>query len=81
MAVTMIEKHQTFKRSSTLAVRPFIDTMNSNMGLEKYEMVLFEGVFHEEQLACLENNGVRRYVTGLNEFAPEIKLIKDNIVR
>ena len=73
----MIEKHQTFKRSSTLTVRPFIDTMNSNMGLEKYDMVLFEGVFHEEQLACLENNGIRRYVTGLNEFAPEIKQLPE----
>mgnify|MGYP006872851612 CR=1 FL=1 len=78
MEVTMIEKHQTFKRSSTLAVRPFIDTMNSNMGLEKYEMVLFEGVFHEEQLACLENNGIKRYVTGLNEFAPEIKQLDED---
>ncbi len=78
MEVTMIEKHQTFKRSSTLAVRPFIDTLNSNMGLEKYSMVLFEGVFHEEQLACLENNGIKRYVTGLNEFAPEIKMLDED---
>jgi hypothetical protein len=36
-------------------------------------MVLFEGIFHEEQIICLENNGIKRYVTGLNEFAPEIK--------
>jgi hypothetical protein len=28
---------------------------------------------HEESLALLEINGVKRYVTGLNEFAPEIK--------
>jgi hypothetical protein len=43
------------------------------MGLEKYELALFDGIFHEEQLACLEVNGIKRYVTGLNEFAPEIK--------
>jgi hypothetical protein len=30
-----------------------------------------------EQLACLEFNGIKRYVTGLNEFAPEIKNIPD----
>ena len=48
------------------------------MGLEKYQMVLFEGVFHEEQLACLEYNGIKRYVTGLNEFAPEIKQLNDD---
>jgi hypothetical protein len=47
----------------------------ANMGLEKYQMALFEGVFHEESLACLEYNGIRRYVSGLNEFAPEIKLM------
>jgi hypothetical protein len=38
-------------------------------------MSLFDGVTHHEQLACLENNGVVRYLTGLNEFAPEIRLL------
>lgn len=74
----MIEKHQAFKTNSTIAVRPFVDNANANMGLEKYQMVLFEGVFHEEQLACLEYNGIKRYVTGLNEFAPEIKQLNDD---
>ncbi len=74
----MIEKHQAFKTNSTIAVRPFIDNANANMGLEKYQMVLFEGVFHEEQLACLEYNGIKRYVTGLNEFAPEIKQMNED---
>ena len=66
----MIEKHQTFKKGSAITVRPFIDNTSANMGLERYSMVLFEGVFHEEQLACLEYNGIKRYLTGLNEFAP-----------
>lgn len=74
----MIEKHQAFKTNSTIAVRPFVDNTNANMGLEKYQMVLFEGVFHEEQLACLEYNGIKRYVTGLNEFAPEIKQMNED---
>ena len=78
MEVSMIEKHQAFKTNSTIAVRPFIDNANANMGLEKYQMVLFEGVFHEEQLACLEYNGIKRYVTGLNEFAPEIKQMNED---
>ena len=43
------------------------------MGLEKYGLSLFEGVTHYEQLACLENNGIKRYVTGLNEFAPDVR--------
>lgn len=73
MEITMIDKHQSLKRSSSLTIRPFVDNTNSNMGLEKYQMVLFEGIFHEEQIVCLENNGIKRYVTGLNEFAPEVK--------
>jgi len=78
MEVSIIEKHQAFKTNSTIAVRPFVDNTNANMGLEKYQMVLFEGVFHEEQLACLEYNGIKRYVTGLNEFAPEIKQMNED---
>lgn len=78
MEVSIIEKHQAFKTNSTIAVRPFIDNSNANMGLEKYQMVLFESVFHEEQLACLEYNGIKRYVTGLNEFAPEIKQMNED---
>ena len=73
MEITMIDKHQSLKRSSSITIRPFVDNVNENMGLEKYNMVLFEGIFHEEQIICLENNGIKRYVTGLNEFAPEIK--------
>lgn len=74
----MIEKHQAFKKSSTVTVRPFVDNVQANMGLEKYQMVVFEGVFHEEQLACLEYNGIKRYVTGLNEFAPEVKMLEED---
>jgi hypothetical protein len=43
------------------------------MGLEKYGLTLFDNTFHEEQLTCLEMNGIKRYVTGLNEFSPDIK--------
>ena len=45
------------------------------MGLEKYGMILHDEVYHTEQLTCLEVNGVKRYVTGLNEFAPEVKTL------
>lgn len=74
MSVTIVETNPTSKKySSTIAIRPYVDTGKSNMGLEKYELALFDGIFHEEQLACLEVNGIKRYVTGLNEFAPEVK--------
>jgi hypothetical protein len=76
MEESIIEKHNSLKRASTISVRPFVDP-NPNMGLENYRMVLFEGIVHEEPLMCKESNGIKRYITGLNEFAPEIKSISD----
>jgi hypothetical protein len=64
-------------RKTAITVRPFFDSRTSNMGLEDYGMTLFDGVTHTEQIACLENNGVTRYITGLNEYAPEIKLLPE----
>jgi len=70
--LTIIEKYQDDK-SGSVAIRAYFDDTNENMGLEKYNMTLFDGVFHHESLACLEQNGIKRYVTGLNEFAPDVK--------
>jgi hypothetical protein len=70
---TIVEKYQQSKQQSTIAIRPYFNPNKSNMGLENYGMALHDGVYHEENLACLELNGVKRYVTGLNEFAPEVK--------
>ena len=75
-AFTKVERYSETKRSP-IAIKPYFDDRISNMGLEKYGMSLYEGVKHMEQLACLEFNGIKRYVTGLNEFAPEIKNIPD----
>ena len=72
---TMVETGKGTVKQTAIAVRPFFDSSASNMGLEEYGMSLFDGVIHHEQLACLENNGVVRYLTGLNEFAPDIKLL------
>ena len=73
-SITMVEKYPQNKKSS-IAIRPYFDQSMSNMGLEKYGLSLFDGAFHEEQLACLEQNGIKRYITGLNEFAPDVKLL------
>jgi hypothetical protein len=72
---TMVETGRGSIKKTAITVRPFFDSSVSNMGLETYNMSLYDGVKHNEQLACLENNGVVRYITGLNEFAPEIKLL------
>ncbi len=72
---TIVEKYQQTKKSSTIAIRPYFNPNKENMGLEQYGLSLHDGVFHQESLACLEMNGVKRYVTGLNEFAPEVKML------
>ena len=74
MEFTHVEVFNTNK-SNKISIKPYFDNSMSNMGLENYGQSLFDGVKHFEQLACLEQNGVIRYVTGLNEFAPEIKLL------
>ena len=77
---TKVERYSETKRSP-IAIKPYFDDRIGNMGLEKYGMALYEGVKHMEQLACLEFNGIKRYITGLNEFAPEIKQIPDPEVK
>lgn len=72
MSVTIVEGYPVNKKS-TIAIRPYFESRVENMGLEKYGLSLFDGAFHEEQLACLEINGIKRYLTGLNEFSPDIK--------
>ena len=68
---------KTLNTPKKVSIKPYFDPAMENMGLENYGMALYDGVYHEEQLACLEKNGIKRYVTGLNEFAPDIKLIKN----
>lgn len=72
---------QNASKSGSISIRPYFDPKISNLGLEKYGQALFDGVFHEEQLALIERNGIKRYLTGLNEFAPEVKLIQDKTQR
>jgi hypothetical protein len=69
--VTIVEGYPQNKKS-TIAIRPYFNPKVDNMGLQNYGLSLFDGAFHEEQLSCLEVNGIKRYLTGLNEFAPEI---------
>jgi hypothetical protein len=71
-SVTIVEKYPQNKKSS-IAIRPYFDSQVDNMGLQKYGLSLFDGAFHEETIACLEMNGIKRYLTGLNEFAPDVK--------
>lgn len=74
----MVESYPQLK-TGNIAIKTYFDSSMSNMGLEKYGLALYDGVYHTEQLACIENNGVKRYLTGLNEFAPEVKLLPEEL--
>lgn len=72
--LTLVSLAETAKTGG-ITVKPFFDPNKENMGLEKYGLAMFDGVFHEEQLACLEKNGQKIWLTGLNEFASSVKNI------
>jgi hypothetical protein len=72
--ITMVERYPQNKKS-TIAIRPYFNSKVDNMGLQNYGLSLFDGAFHEESIACLEINGIKRFLTGLNEFAPEVKTL------
>ena len=73
----MSQKLEKLENLGKVSIKVFTDPNQENMGLEKYNYVVFPNTFQVETLAAIEQNGKSRYLTGLNEFAPEIKLIQD----
>lgn len=72
-----VKKNTPLDYIGSISIRPYIDGTMENMGLENYGFVLFPGTVQEEQLAAIERNGITRYITGLNEFAPEVQNLND----
>lgn len=70
-------KERVIIRKKFPTIRPYIDGKSENMGLAKYGEVVVPGTYWDEALTCLESNGVKRYLTGLDEFAPEVRSIVD----
>jgi hypothetical protein len=62
-----------FKAMGSISIRPFVDNTVENMGLENYGFAVYPGTYQEEQMAAIERNGVVRYITGLDEYAPEVQ--------
>lgn len=71
----------TVGEKGKISIRPYFNPDSDNLGLQTYGLTLFDGVFHEEQLACIERNGTVRFITGLNPFAPEVKMLQDKELR
>jgi len=61
----------------SISIRPYVNGESENMGLENYGYVIFPGTAQEEQLAAIERNGRVRYITGLDEYAPEVQNMDD----
>jgi hypothetical protein len=53
-------------------IRAYVDPNKENMGLERYGLPMYDGVPQFEPLGYIEKNGVKKYLTGLDESAPEI---------
>lgn len=74
---SFIERYPQNKKS-TVAIKPYFDPSISNLGLEKYGQCMFDNTAQEEPITCLEQYGIIRFVTGLNEHAPEVSNIVDD---
>jgi len=65
-------------KQQSVFIRKNYDPSFKRMGMEKYpDIVLMDGTAQGEQLSCIDRNGVLRFVTGLDEFAPEVQNIAD----
>ncbi len=60
---------------SQVAIRPFLNEELDNHGLTKEGLVVADNCTHAQALACLDNNGVKTYITGLNEGAKSVSIL------
>jgi hypothetical protein len=60
-----------------VVIRCYVNPNVENMGLEQYGISIFDGAIQVEPLGFIEKNGVRRYLTGLNEDAPEVLALQE----
>lgn len=63
--------------SSKVMIRPYVNTKVTNHGLEKHNMVIADNCEHGQWLRCLDSNGVKTYITGLNEGAKEVQQLDE----
>ena len=71
------ELKEKYGKVGQIAIRPYCDKTKPNMGLEEYGYVLFPGTFQMEEMACVTYRGQLRYLNGLDEFAPDVKMLKN----
>lgn len=58
-------------------IRPYVDKKMPNHGLEQHNMVVADNCEHKQELGYKYINGVKTYITGLNEDVPEIQSLPE----
>src|ERR1019366_4678484 len=64
--------------TGTISIKPYFDG-KPNMGNEKYGNTIFEGCYQSDEPAAFVTGGIIRYKTGLDEFAPEVRLLTGEV--
>lgn len=59
-----------------VAIKPYLRQENENQGLTKAGLVIADNCTHAQVLRCADNNGVKTYITGLNEAAADVQLLE-----
>ncbi len=75
----MIQTVEKTTKSGPVTIKAYFDPTIPNMGLEKYGLSLWDGVYHEEQLAQIGEGSHKRFVTGLDENAPEVRALPEDL--
>jgi hypothetical protein len=68
---------EKYTRSGLISIKPYVNPNKSNMGLEKYHYVVHPGTHQNVPMTCIMYRGKKRYLNGLDEYAPEVKSITD----
>ena len=73
----MEELKSRYQGVGSIAIRPYVNANKENMGLEKYNYVVFPGTHQMEDMACVVFRGKLRYLNGLDEYSASVQAIKD----
>ena len=66
--------YNRFNSLGTISIKPLVDNSDPNtLGLNDHGLAIFPSTQQREQITAYESNGIVRYASGLDEFAPEIQ--------
>jgi hypothetical protein len=67
-----------YSNAGLIAIKPYSNPNAENMGLENHGYVVHPGTHQVATMACIMYRGKKRYMNGLDEFAPEVKAIVED---